>query len=131
VVKDSQGNKVESWSKEAGFYSITANNIHEQFLKLVTKDAVVRLDIVEKLIEETSKLLDWFTRQKIKTFVTSSILYVTTDETPVHCQAKLIDFAHVYDGEGEVDNSKVYVDVIEGLTNVISIWERIKNLHQA
>lgn len=86
---------------------------------------------MEKLIEETAKLLDWFTRQKIKTFVTSSILYVTSDENPVHCQAKLIDFAHVYDGEGELDNSKVYLDVIEGLTNVISIWERIKNLHKA
>jgi 1D-myo-inositol-tetrakisphosphate 5-kinase/inositol-polyphosphate multikinase len=105
VVKDSQGQKVEAWTKDDGFFNITADNIHEHFAKLVTKNGRLRVDLVDKLIEQTQRMLDWFLRQKVKHFITTSILYVTGDEEHPHCQAKLIDFAHVMDAEGQLDES--------------------------
>ena len=106
VIKDSTGQKVEAWTKDDGVFSITAENIHEDFTKLVTKNGKLRMDLVDKLIEQTQRMLDWFLRQRVKHFITTSILYVTGDEDHPHCQAKLIDFAHVMDAEGQLDDSK-------------------------
>jgi len=29
VIKDNEGNTIESWSKEGGYFNVTADNIHE------------------------------------------------------------------------------------------------------
>jgi hypothetical protein len=100
VVKDVDGNVVESFAKEEGFYGITADNIHESFKKIVGDDQ----KLLKKVIKETKKLIKWFEKQIAKQFFTASVFYVVGKDRNV--KVKFIDFAHVYDAEGEKDESK-------------------------
>ena len=118
VTKDENGNTIESLSKDTSFYTTSTDNIHEQFRKIVGSDR----KRLKKIIKQTKKILDWFRKQRSKHFFTASIFYINGKND---CQTKFIDFAHVYDAEGEPDNSNFYIDVIEGLTNLISVWERL------
>jgi len=119
VVKDEEGKKVESWAKNEGFFGINENNIHEQFAKIVTNKGEVNKDAIEAFIEGTKKILDWFQRQKVKHFVASSVFYVCGKNQKY--QVRYIDFAHAMDANGVEDTN-----VIEGLQNVIKIWERLR-----
>ena len=119
VVKDNKGKKVESWAKEEGYFNINSDNIHEQFTKIVTKDGKVQLNVVNDFITKTQSLLGWFRNQKLKHFVASSVFYVAGKDGSN--QVRYIDFAHALDANGELDTN-----VIEGLENVISIWEKVR-----
>jgi hypothetical protein len=99
VIRDANGKEVESF-KDEGHFGITAENIHESFRKIVGDDE----KILEKVIEETKKLIKWFDKQRAKVFFTASVFYVVGKDGNV--KARLIDFAHVYDAEGEKDDSK-------------------------
>lgn len=119
VIKDDHGKKVESWAKNEGFFGINEHNIHEQFLKIVTQNGHLNKDAINLFITETQKLLDFFERQKVKHFVASSVFYVC-GKNQKH-QVRFIDFAHAIDANGKTDEN-----VIDGLQNVIKVWERIR-----
>ena len=118
--KDAKGRVTYKVAKEQGFYAITAENIHEEFKKIVGDDR----QRVETFIAQTKELLEWFRKQKSKTFFTASVFYVSGKNK---CQTKFIDFAHVFDAEGKSDTSNLYSDVIVGLENLIVVWERLLN----
>jgi hypothetical protein len=94
---------------------------------LAYKSGVLRLDIVESFIDQSQRILSWFRLQTLRHFISSSLLFVSGDEEEAKCTVKLIDFAHVQESEGKLDSSKIYIDVIEALENVIRTWEKIKN----
>lgn len=122
-----QGSKNYSWNKEFRYTVLTPENIHEYFSMLAYKSGVLRLDIVESFITQSQRILSWFRTQTLRHFIASSLLFVSGDEEETKCTVKLIDFAHVQESEGKLDSSKIYVDVIEALENVIRTWEKIKN----
>lgn len=98
MTKDENGKVLESIAKEAGFYSITPENIHEKFSLVVNNDP----KRVKKFIKQTKTLLKWFEKQRSKKFFTASVFYISGKND---CQTRFIDFAHVFDAEGEADNS--------------------------
>ena len=124
VTKDSSGKVVDSFAKEEGFYSIKPENIHEHFKKIVGDDKKQ----IKSFIKQTEKLLKWFKHQKSKIFFTASVFYVLGKNGL--SQTKFIDFAHVYDAEGETDESNLYLDVIQGLESVINVWKHLLAVDQ-
>jgi Inositol polyphosphate kinase len=118
IVKDSTGNIVTKFTKQQGFYSITPDNIHEEFRKIVGEDK----QKVKSFIDQTKSLIAWFEDQTSKHFFTASVFFIC-DAHKV--QVKFIDFAHVFDANGQPDISNVYLDVIEGLNNLVAVWERL------
>jgi len=117
ITKDEFGNKIESWSKDGGYFNITPENIHEQLVKIVHRGDTFQLDRAELLLKQTQEILNWFTKQRSKLFFTASVLYVNgTDKA----QARFIDFAHVFDAEGHED-----INTREGLENLIKCWQEV------
>lgn len=81
--------------------------------------------MVEGLIRYTRRLLYLIENQSFKHFSSSSIVYIIGNEPEPRYQVKLIDFRRVVDSNGTPDTSKGYIDTLEGLTNVVAIWERL------
>ena len=100
VVKDENGTVVESFAKEEGFFNINADNIHEFFRKIVGDNNEKQ---IKKFIKQTKKIIHWFKTQRSKLFFTASVFYVYGKNQK--SQTRFIDFAHVYDAEGQTDES--------------------------
>jgi hypothetical protein len=119
VVKDARNHIIESFRNEEGYFKVTESNISEYFKKLVGEN----LRQVKSAIKLTKKLIAWFRKQRSKKFVTSSVFYVFTKSGET--KMKLIDFEHAIDAEGERDDSKLYLDVIQGLKSVVNTWKSL------
>ena len=119
VVKDPSGQTVESIMKDEGFSTIKLDNIHEYFNKIVNGNK----EQVQTFIHQTERILNWFKSQTSKVFFTASLFYVNGKNGK--SQTRFIDLAYVYDAEGQHDESKGYLDVIQGLESVIEIWKRL------
>ena len=120
VVKDDKGKVIESFTKDEGFQKVKPENIHEYFNKVVSNNQ----EHIKQIIKQTKRLIRWFKKQNSKIFFTASIFYVIGKNGAI--QSRFIDFAHVYDAnEGQVDESNIYLDVIQGLESVNQIWEKL------
>ena len=119
VVKDHNGQTVESIMKDEGFSTIKQDNIHEYFNKIVNGNK----EQVQTFIHQTERILNWFKSQTSKVFFTASLFYVNGKNGK--SQTRFIDLAYVYNAEGQHDDSKSYLDVIQGLESVIEIWKRL------
>ena len=118
IVKDSVGATIEQLVKKEIFNDITDDNIHEFFRKIVYVNEELQTDVVRFFIEETEKIKSFFERQTEKHFKGSSLLYINGKNRK--SQVRFIDFAHAEDAEGEIDGN-----VLEGLVNIIRIWQRL------
>ena len=118
IAKDDKGTVIHNFSKKEGYFAVTAENIHKEFQKFVNNNK----DQIKTFIDQTTEILNWFKNQRSKHFFCASILYVY-DKSKSY--TKFIDFAHVFDAENQPDTSNSYLDVIEGLENLILVWKRL------
>ncbi|OMJ87494.1 hypothetical protein SteCoe_10746 [Stentor coeruleus] len=56
VVKNNQGEKIEQLVKNEAFMSITDENIHDYFKKIVMDQGIIQVRVVENFIQETEKI---------------------------------------------------------------------------
>mmetsp|Transcript_14184 Transcript_14184/g.14254 ORF Transcript_14184/g.14254 Transcript_14184/m.14254 type:complete len:496 (+) Transcript_14184:16-1503(+) len=119
VAKDQFGTIFGHTGKFSKGEEPTADNVHEHFRRIVTRGERVQMEIIDQFIRDTQEILDWFKKQRSKHFYTCSVFYVAGLEK---AQTRFIDFAHVFDAEGQPNTN-----VIEGLESLIMIWNRVKS----
>lgn len=119
---------MHKWTKSEGFLHITLDNIQNEFRAMVERDGILQTRVIESFIQNTEEILEWFQRQRTLNFYASSLLYIRGEESVPTSKVKLIDFAHVLESNGSEDKSKGYLDVIEGIENILKIWYQLKVL---
>lgn len=75
------------------------------------------------ILEQLAQLRAWFSVQTSYHFYSSSILAVyegqpTTDGSPPKTSLRLVDFAHVIDGKGEIDNN--FLEAIDSVSSYLA-----------
>jgi hypothetical protein len=120
VIRDKAGTLLEAIKKPISDRFFTKENLNEYLIKTVSYEGVFQRRLVEEIVFETEKLLEFFNKQKSKIFIASSVYYVIGKNHKV--QTRYIDIAHPEDSEGKVDEN-----FIEGIEGLIGVWKSLLN----
>lgn len=82
----------------------TIHLAYEAFLPVELEKRVV---IINRILEKLGRILSWFERQKGLQFYGSSLLFVYCNET-LHCDIRMIDFAHVFYEKDMLDENYMF-----------------------
>lgn len=93
---------------------------------MVEREGKIQGRVLDNFIRDTEEILEWFARQRKFHFYASSLLYIRGEEKEPETKVKFIDFAHVLDAHDEEDRSKDYLDVMEGIENILKVWNKLK-----
>eukprot|EP01130_Rhizamoeba_saxonica_P006758 TRINITY_DN26_c0_g1_i2.p1 TRINITY_DN26_c0_g1~~TRINITY_DN26_c0_g1_i2.p1 ORF type:complete len:180 (-),score=49.61 TRINITY_DN26_c0_g1_i2:20-559(-) len=106
---------------------LTVDNYKENVLGFFHNGETLRLDLVEYFLGELLKVQEYFHRQTLMSFYSSSLLFVYDGANPEpHGRLKIIDFAHVFDLEdGAHDDNYIF-----GIDNLVTYFQEFLSENQ-
>lgn len=116
---DDNGTTIDAWPRNYCYLLIDDEEIKAPIRALFEIGGRLDVSLVRQVQAVTQEILDFFREQRYKTFIAMSLLLVVDKKTRSF-KAKLIDFAHPFDAQGQADTN-----VIEGLENIVRLLNDI------
>mmetsp|Transcript_31116 Transcript_31116/g.54076 ORF Transcript_31116/g.54076 Transcript_31116/m.54076 type:complete len:243 (-) Transcript_31116:45-773(-) len=116
---DENGTAVDVWPRNYCYLIIDDEELKDPIRAMFTIGGRVDANLVRQCQAASQEILEFFREQRYKTFIAMSLLLVVDKKTRTF-KAKLIDFAHPFDAQGQADTN-----VIHGLENVVRLLNAI------